>query len=65
MSDVEDKDPKLHKHRHDVPGGPDHGAEETDATTKSIQGLLGASIVATIAVLAYVVLGVAANFWIY
>ena len=43
------------KHRHDV-GHPDHGPRRTESVTRSIQGLLGLTIVLTGALLIYAVL---------
>ncbi len=65
VSDAEVVDPKTRKHRHDVPDGPDHGPKRTEAVTKTIQVLLGTSIVATVAVLAYIIIGVTTTHWLY
>lgn len=54
MGHAEAQDPSK-KHRHDI-GAPDHGAEHTERTTKNIQIVLGACILATIGILIYAVL---------
>lgn len=45
------KDPTK-KHRHDI-GAVDHGPISTEATTRSIQGVLGVCIVLSVALLIY------------
>ncbi len=48
------KDPNK-KHRHDI-GAVDHGAVHTERTTKTIQGVLIVSILASTALVAYAIL---------
>lgn len=50
----------ANKHRHDI-GHPDHGPKTTDAVTKTIQGVMAATIIATVLLIAYAVFAVATS----
>ena len=57
---MSDTNPGELKHRHDV-GHPDHGARATELVTRGIQFALGASILGTLALLIYLLVGQSAT----